>query len=662
MRFSRSLNIKLFLVSAFCLPPLLLSLISIRVLAGYDQLLYAHLPTYLMIRGLQDFAAIFFVFGLFSLCIFLPARYRLIGIITGGTAYFLIYEWLLMDFLMINYSRSRMENTFLMFLLSPSEFLGSLSFSATLLCLVSGLVVMAVSLMVAYAAHRQKLFFQVKRNLIFFGTVFFIIVQLMVIWFPNRWFLYDSNALTRLLMNGIRNRWLSQFNLEKADGMVAAYFKDNNEIAQKTDVAYPLLKRHLSYCGVRRFQLVNTDEPIRHVIFIFMESFRGIDVGVLKNDGTESITPSFDRLSKQGILFRNFYSNSTETSRALLASLYGIIPLSIPESIQLNYPFTKLRGIPDIFDEKGYSTAYFSGTNPDLLRQRAFIPRHGFRKMHSGFDVIKEYPHATSSRWGVNDLETFSSFLNWLGDQEQRKRKTFSAIFTITNHYPFILDAEDWRNVNNDSYPAMLARFHKTMRYSDHCLGKFFDVMEKVGIAKNSLFFILGDHGIKISPKNKLFFEKDVSESSVKIPLLILAPGHLSASMVIDDLASQIDIMPTLMDLMDINNVEVSCMGRSLVRRQSQSCDVNLSSPHAYYIGLRSGSLKYTFNMATGQQGVYDLKHDPLEQRNIADQYPLLIEKFGGKALRVQELMQMLILGDRIYRSTSTQVPVDARL
>ena len=59
--------------------------------------------------------------------------------------------------------------------------------------------------------------------------------------------------------------------------------------------------------------------PIKNVVVILMESFAGHSVGALDRPG--NITPYFDKLSKEGLLFDRFFSNGTHTHQGMFATM-----------------------------------------------------------------------------------------------------------------------------------------------------------------------------------------------------------------------------------------------------------------------------------------------------------------------------------------------------
>jgi phosphoglycerol transferase MdoB-like AlkP superfamily enzyme len=99
------------------------------------------------------------------------------------------------------------------------------------------------------------------------------------------------------------------------------------------------------------------------------------------------------------------------------------------------------------------------------------------------------------------------------------------------------------------------------LRYSDWALGKFFELAEKEPWFKDTLFVILGDHGFAYeSPKAMMDLP------SYHIPLLIYYPGDTKKGGQINHtVGSQVDVLPTVMGLMDIKSVNQS-WGRDLFR------------------------------------------------------------------------------------------------
>ncbi len=121
---------------------------------------------------------------------------------------------------------------------------------------------------------------------------------------------------------------------------------------------YPLLKYTEGFFGEKQFEIDLQPGERPHVVFVFMESFRAADVGVL--GGKHDASPQFDRLSKEGVLFKNFYCCGIQTTRAVMASLYGLPPWFSEKSPQESNLTVPLIGIAELFNHRGYSSAYLT--------------------------------------------------------------------------------------------------------------------------------------------------------------------------------------------------------------------------------------------------------------------------------------------------------------
>ena len=116
----------------------------------------------------------------------------------------------------------------------------------------------------------------------------------------------------------IRKQGIEKINILKTNRI----FKTCCEKLTPVSSSFPLLKFTHGFEGEKSFNLDVSQGERPHLIFLFMESLRSKDVGVL--GGSFGVTPHLDAIAKEGILFKNFYANSVKTTRAVTASLFGI--------------------------------------------------------------------------------------------------------------------------------------------------------------------------------------------------------------------------------------------------------------------------------------------------------------------------------------------------
>ncbi|HUS08341.1 MAG TPA: sulfatase [Bryobacteraceae bacterium] len=94
-----------------------------------------------------------------------------------------------------------------------------------------------------------------------------------------------------------------------------------------------------------------------------------------------------------------------------------------------------------------------------------------------------------------------------------------------------------------------IASFHATARILDQAMGDILRALEAAGLAQNTLVICTTDHGIAF-PEMKC----DLSHHGTGVMLMMRGPGGFSGGKVSDALVSQIDIFPTVCDLLEIDH------------------------------------------------------------------------------------------------------------
>ncbi len=137
----------------------------------------------------------------------------------------------------------------------------------------------------------------------------------------------------------------------------------------------------------------------------------------------------------------------------------------------------------------------------------------------------------------------------WLKTQ---KVPTFLNLYTITNHHPWI-------------HPEKKHGFLNTFAYTDKALQILIDALADGDLLKKSILFIYGDHGQQLEDRGPHFeVNRDLYQDNIHVPLLILAEGRIDRPRTIDTLSSQVDLLPTLLDLLHIHTPHQS-LGKSLL-------------------------------------------------------------------------------------------------
>lgn len=296
--------------------------------------------------------------------------------------------------------------------------------------------------------------------------------------------------------------------------------------------------------------------PIKNVVVILMESFAGHSVGALGAEG--NITPYFDKLAQEGLLFDHFFSSGTHTHQGMFATM-GCFPnlpgfeylMQTPEGSH------KLSGLPEMLSAaRGYDDVYVYNGDFAWDNQSGFFSNQGMTTFIGRNDYVN--PVFSDPTWGVSDQDMFNR-----GNKELAKRgaagKPFYALLqTLSNHVPYALPAE--LPVDKVTGRGSLDLHLTAMRYSDWALGQFFEKARKEPYFKETLFIVLGDHGFG---NEQQITEMDLGRFN--IPLLLIGPGiQEKFGKVNHTVGSQPDVVPTIMGRLG-GASQHQCWGRDLL-------------------------------------------------------------------------------------------------
>ncbi|MCB1107273.1 MAG: sulfatase-like hydrolase/transferase [Chlamydiia bacterium] len=424
--------------------------------------------------------------------------------------------------------------------------------------------------------------------------------------------------------------------------LARARFCSQNEKRHAPSSEYPLFKYTQGFTGEKTFQVDLKEGEQPHVIFLFLESFRSHNVGCL---GAErGVTPHFDRLSKEGILFTDFYANSVRTSRSVVSSLFGI-PSDVDGSeaaAQAKAPFL---GIPQLMQEAGYQTSYLHNGPIEFEKQDVFFDLHGYDVVRGRDVLTKAFPKVHSSSWGLPD----ECLMHYAADFLEKRQETpqFLTLFSITNHHPWNLPS----HYEPPSFPSEISRIYRkylsTFHYSDACLGLLINLLEEKGLLENTLLFILGDHGYPMGEHNNFVEQRYLYEENIRVPLLIYGKGRIIEPKRITTPCSQLDLVPTLMDILKLHGFNLS-IGSTLMR-ECQKRTIFFHNPYVFKnFGCRTSKYKFIYTRISQELELYDLEKDPGEKENIAPENPELAREFLQSVKDYERLFHDLYADKRI--------------
>ena len=295
-------------------------------------------------------------------------------------------------------------------------------------------------------------------------------------------------------------------------------------------------------------------------------------------------SPNLERLAERGTFFDRFYAHSAVT-RPSVATLFtsrfvsghgitnqggaGLAP-------QLPY-------LPEMLAEAGYRTLAFV-TNPQIH------PALGFARGFDRFDSLFA-ADVDPRRLRPPDLlkrpasEVFAAARQSLA--ESRERPFFVYIHLLDPHGPYDPPAEDVRKfVDPDyrgditgsigdfarhaylaSHPDELdhfrALYNAEVSSVDRAFGEFVGWLDEAGLMSDTHLLFTADHGEEFMEHGAMGHSTKLYQESIRIPLLWIGPG-VPRGRRIDALAGLIDLLPTLVEVLDLPSPDAAYQGRSL--------------------------------------------------------------------------------------------------
>ena len=294
--------------------------------------------------------------------------------------------------------------------------------------------------------------------------------------------------------------------------------------------------------------------PIKNVVVILMESFAGHSVGALGRPG--NITPYFDNLAKEGLLFERFFSNGTHTHQGMFATMacFPNLPgfeylMQTPEGSH------KLSGLPELLSARKFDDVYVYNGDFAWDNQSGFFSNQGMTTFVGRNDFVD--PVFSDPTWGVSDQDMFNRGLEELKKREG-KEPFYALLQTLSNHTPYALPTP--LPVEPVTDRGSLNEHLTAMRYSDWALGQFFEKARKEPYFNETLFVVVGDHGFGN--------EQQISEMDLgrfNVPLLFIGPGiQEKFGPRNDTVGTQVDIVPTIMGRLG-GEFRQQCWGRDLL-------------------------------------------------------------------------------------------------
>jgi len=346
----------------------------------------------------------------------------------------------------------------------------------------------------------------------------------------------SNNYANELSSNGIYNLFAAFRNNQIRYGTFYAT-RDNREVFRHLRAL--LEEKNSSFVTDDVFDITRTIKnegkaKRLNVVVVMVESLSAHFLGVFGS--SQNLTPNLDLLAKESILFTNLHATGTRTDRGLEAVTLSVPP--IPGRSIIKRPHNEnMFTWGTIMKSRGYDLKFIYGGYGYFDNMNYFFSHNGFAVVDRA--NLTNHEISFENAWGVCDEDLFAKARAEFSQSYQAHKPFLAIIMTTSNHRPYTYPE------GRITIPSGSGR-KGAVKYTDYAIGKFIRDAQQEPWFQDTVFVIVADHCAYAAGRISLPVKKYV------IPLLIYAPDHFPPQK-IDKLASQIDIAPTVLGLLNFN-------------------------------------------------------------------------------------------------------------
>lgn len=401
-----------------------------------------------------------------------------------------------------------------------------------------------------------------------------------------------------------------------------------------------------------------------NLLHIFADELRAMALSCAGNPNLQ--TPNMDRLAGEGARFTRMYTPSPLCTPARSSMMTGLLPHNTGAVDNMIRMRTDNHCIAELTLARGYRTAHIGkwhleGTDGGEAAYD-FVPK----ERHRGFEYWAGFEHGHRYWKGKYYLKEEKPIQ--YGGYEPDVQTDQAIEFIKKNkdgpwhmdlswgppHFPLAQTkpediarfepADIILRANVPEKYAIEARQDHAAYYAmtanlDWNLGRILSVIDELGLADNTIVIFTSDHGDMLFSHGQ-HYKRRPQEESVLVPFLIRFPGEIAPGLVVDTVASLVDEVPTVLDLMGIETPVLDGISHSAFLCGSEYG----SGPESVYMQCpRLGCREYDpgpfsqnpwravcterykatyLKMNDGKSvrmiQLYDLAADPLEMSNLA--------------------------------------------
>ena len=350
----------------------------------------------------------------------------------------------------------------------------------------------------------------------------------------------------------------------------------------------------------------------RNVVLVHLESTRAQSVTPYNQD--LQTTPFLNELATESIVTERTHVIVPRSSKGSTAVNCGVEP-ALYAGPEYEPGSISAPCLASLLKEQGYRTVWFQSLW-DYGSDRMLAENFGYEKFYPAQSMNAEDFRVTNT-FGYEDdimLEPSEQWLEIYGNDDP----FLAQYFTGTGHY-------DYQCVPNRygyeyfSENEELDRYHNCLRMLDFFVKNLMDQYKEMGLYEDTIFVIFGDHGEGFGEHGRSMHGDTIYDEGLRIPLIIHDPRRFEDGERVEGLSSQIDILPTVLEMLGYTVRNGEYPGYSLLREPPEDRALRFSCiTKRTCMASIQGYEKYIYHYENQPDELFDLSEDPLEQNDRA--------------------------------------------
>lgn len=273
-------------------------------------------------------------------------------------------------------------------------------------------------------------------------------------------------------------------------------------------------------------------------------------------------SPRIDALAAEGVIFEAARTASTYTGEAVASLFTGMPPAMSPEGLGWSArPMPLEHNLPKTFEAAGYKTGIFSTSF--VMRFRGFYDSFQESELFPGIpntSALDEALTAAALAFAERhrNERTFQYLHYYAPHAPYNPPAEFLAPFSVdrsildpeTDIHPAALVSQGMQ-ADDPRWAELKKHYDAEIALVDRAIGQYIDGLDKLGLKDNTIIVILSDHGEEFMEHGFADHAWNLYEETLRIPLIFWAPAMFAPGRITDPV-SIVDVMPTLLRCLQI--------------------------------------------------------------------------------------------------------------